>query len=242
MHTINLAFVVGIRIIGKGHSAAKKLCSAINIDVPSKRASGFLEKNLEFSASNVASNTMKEAALEIRSSNTDTEFSHCGVSVDGTWKRRGYSSLNGGVSVIPIDSGKVLDVEFMSKVCRLCTSKNKELNTTHNCAKHIESSGAIEPLSVYRIFERPVEMRKLQYVKSFGNGDSKRYASVKDIYGKNTVAKYEYIGHIQKRVGTKLRKLKSKRKHLGGRGKLTDAFIDKLQDYIYTMALLSETL
>ncbi|GFV84638.1 uncharacterized protein TNCV_2482521 [Trichonephila clavipes] len=89
----------------------------------------------------------------------------------------------------------------------------------------------MEPLGVYRIFERSVEMRKLQYVNFFGDGDSKGYASVKDIYGKNTVAKYECIGHIQKRVGTKLRKLKSKRKDLGGRGKLTDAFIDKLQNY-----------
>ncbi|GFU70655.1 uncharacterized protein TNCV_528081 [Trichonephila clavipes] len=87
--------------------------------VPSKRAFGFLEKKLEFAASNVACNTMKEAALEIRSNETDTEFSQCGVSVDGTWQRRGYSSLNGCVSVISRDSGKVLDVEFMSKVCRL---------------------------------------------------------------------------------------------------------------------------
>ncbi|GFU41527.1 uncharacterized protein TNCV_2792541 [Trichonephila clavipes] len=133
-------------------------------NVPSKRAFGFLEKKLEFAASNVACNTMKEAALEIRSNKTDTEFSQCGVSVDGTWRRRGYSSLNGCVSVISIDSGK-------------------------------------------------------------------GYASVKDIYGKNTVAKYECIGHIQKSVGTKLRKLKSKRKDLGGQGKLTDAFIDKLQNY-----------
>ncbi|GFV44070.1 uncharacterized protein TNCV_3571911 [Trichonephila clavipes] len=44
LHSINLAFVFGMRIIVKGHSAAKKLCSAINIDVPSKRAFGFLEK------------------------------------------------------------------------------------------------------------------------------------------------------------------------------------------------------
>ncbi|GFV17324.1 uncharacterized protein TNCV_148001 [Trichonephila clavipes] len=126
-----------MRIIGKGHSAAKKRCSAINMDVPSKRAFGFLEKKLEFAASNVACNTMKEAALEIRSNKTDTEISQCGMSVDGTWQRRGYSSMNGCVSVISIDSGKMLDVEFMSKVCRLCNSKNKELNTIHNCAKHI---------------------------------------------------------------------------------------------------------
>ncbi|GFX94628.1 uncharacterized protein TNCV_3088571 [Trichonephila clavipes] len=98
----------------------------------------------------------------------------------------------------------------------------------------------MEPLGVYRIFERSVEMRKLQYANFFGDGDSKGYASVKDIYGKNTVAKYECIGHIPKRVGTKLRKLKSKRKDLGGRGKLTGAFIDKLQNY--TMALLSVTM
>ncbi|GFT42249.1 uncharacterized protein TNCV_4921371 [Trichonephila clavipes] len=82
----------------------------------------FPGKKLEFVASNVACNTMKEAALEVRSNETDTEFSQCGVSVDGTWQRRGYSSLNGCVSVISIDSGKVLDVEFMPKVCRLCNS------------------------------------------------------------------------------------------------------------------------
>ncbi|GFY06471.1 uncharacterized protein TNCV_412211 [Trichonephila clavipes] len=74
-------------------------------------------------------------------------------------------------------------------------------------------------------------MRKLQYVNFLGDGDSKGYASVKYIYAKNTVAKYECIGHIQKRVGTKLRKLKFKRKDLGSRGKLTVAFIDKLQNY-----------
>ncbi|GFV90367.1 uncharacterized protein TNCV_4380821 [Trichonephila clavipes] len=89
----------------------------------------------------------------------------------------------------------------------------------------------MEPLCVYRIFERSVEMRKLQYAIFFADEDSKGHASVKDIYGKNNVAKYEYIGHIQKRLGTNMRKLKSKRKDLGGRGKLADAFIDKLQNY-----------
>ncbi|GFT20866.1 uncharacterized protein TNCV_942091 [Trichonephila clavipes] len=145
LHSINLAFVFGMRIIDKDYSVAKKLCSAINIDVSSKRAFGFQEKELEFAASNVACNTMKEAALEIRSNKTDTEISQCGVSVDGTWQRRRYSSLNGCVSVIWIDSGKVLDVEFVSKVFRLCNSKNKELNTSPNCAKHIGSSGAMDP-------------------------------------------------------------------------------------------------
>ncbi|GFX79282.1 uncharacterized protein TNCV_695941 [Trichonephila clavipes] len=82
LHSINLAFVFGIRIIGKGHSVSKNVCSAINIDAQSKRAFGFLEKKLEFGASNVACNSMKEAASDIISNKTDSEFSQCGVSVD----------------------------------------------------------------------------------------------------------------------------------------------------------------
>ncbi|GFS99024.1 hypothetical protein TNCV_1890351 [Trichonephila clavipes] len=78
-------------------------------------------KKLEFAASNVACNTMKEAALEIRSNETNTEFSQCGVSVDGTWQRRGYSSLNGCVSVISIDSGKsVVPAKNRSRSSRHC--------------------------------------------------------------------------------------------------------------------------
>jgi hypothetical protein len=39
------------------------------------------------------------------------------------------------------------------------------------------------------------------------------------------------VGHYQKRVGTRCRKLKKNVKGLGGRGRLTDATIDRLQNY-----------
>ena len=52
------------------------------------------------------------------------------------------------------------------------------------------------------------------------------------MYGPNKpVTKYECIGHYQKRVGSRLRKLKKETKGLGGRGRLTDAKIDTLQNY-----------
>ena len=41
---------------------------------------------------------------------------------------------------------------------------------------------------------------------------------------------YKLLGHVQKRVGTALRKLKKETPALGGKGKLTDAMIDKLQN------------
>ncbi|GFU79728.1 uncharacterized protein TNCV_4037351 [Trichonephila clavipes] len=64
------------------------------------------------------------------------------------------------------------------------------------------------------------------------------FISVKDTYGKDSVTKYECIGHVQKKVGARLRKLKSKNKNLSGKGKLTDSFIDRLQNY-YGIAVRS---
>ncbi|GFV76735.1 uncharacterized protein TNCV_4729551 [Trichonephila clavipes] len=63
-------------------------------------------------------------------------------------------------------------------------------------------------LGAYRIFERSENLRKLQYTDYYGDGDSKAYESVKNRYAPNTVNKLECIGHVQKRVGSHLRKLK----------------------------------
>lgn len=41
--------------------------------------------------------------------------------------------------------------------------------------------------------------------------------------------KKECVGHVQKRLGTALHKLKEK-KEMGGKGGLTDNMIDKLQN------------
>ena len=47
-----------------------------------------------------------------------------GLSVDSTWQRRGFSSNNGVVTAISIDTGKV-DGEIMSKIClRVASRKN----------------------------------------------------------------------------------------------------------------------
>lgn len=63
----------------------------------------------------------------------------------------------------------------------------------------------------------------MKYLEYYGDGDSKSYATVKDMYGENSVQKLECIGHVQKRVGCRLRKLKKTVGGLGGKEKLTDA-------------------
>lgn len=52
------------------------------------------------------------------------------------------------------------------------------------------------------------------------------------------VIKKECAGHIQKRVGCRLGKLKKTVKGLGGRGRLTDKVIDRLKGF-YGMAIRS---
>ena len=99
----------------------------------------------------------------------------------------------------------------------------------------------METKGVKRIFERSEVTHKLQYTEYFGDGDSKAFNEVQNIYGNNVeVVKKECVGHVQKRVGTALRKLKKEKKGLGGKQKLTDSFIDKLQNY-YGIAIRSNS-
>ena len=75
------------------------------------------------------------------------------------------------------------------------------------------------------------------------DGDSKSFSAVEDNYKKDygkVLQKNECVGHVQKRLGTALRKLKKETKGLGGKGKLTDSMIDKLQNY-YGIAIRSNS-
>ncbi|GFV40319.1 uncharacterized protein TNCV_4900381 [Trichonephila clavipes] len=129
------------------------------------------ENKLMSVISEVSELSMQKAASELLVLHpTKNKIVECGISVDGTWQRRGYSSMNGCVAALSVDTGL--------------------------------------------------------------------YLSVKDTYGKDSVTKYECIGHVQKRVGARLRKLMSKNKNLSGKGKLTDFFIDRLQNY-YGIAVRS---
>ena len=98
----------------------------------------------------------------------------------------------------------------------------------------------MEPEGVDRIFRRSVKRHNLRYTEYYGDGDSKSYLKVKDVYQDACVPveKRECIGHVQNRVGTTLRKLKKNNPGLGGKGKLTEGMVDKLQNY-YGIAVRS---
>ena len=89
----------------------------------------------------------------------------------------------------------------------------------------------METVGAKRVFERSVDRHNMRYVNFLGDGDSKSYLTVKDTYPSIEIKKLECVGHYQKRLGTRLRNLKKREKGLGGRGRLTDAVIDRLQNF-----------
>ncbi|GFU81491.1 uncharacterized protein TNCV_4926221 [Trichonephila clavipes] len=223
---INSSIVLGLRIIGKGFSAGKKLCAFLGLSFLSKLAFRNQERKLLKATERVAQENINAALSEIKGSNS---FTKCGISIDGTWQRRGYSSLNGCVSAVSVDTAKVLDIEVMTQYCQICAKGNSQ-SSKHVCSNYKGSAGNMEVVGAYRIFERS-NVRDVQYNEYYGDGDSKGYESVKNVYVINTVTKLECIDHVQKRVGGRLRQLKKTTKGLGGKNKLTDKLINRIQNY-----------
>ena len=70
---------------------------------------------------------MLDAASEIHSLNqrkdkNGNDIVDCAVSCDGSWQRRGFSSLDGFVTAISMATGKIVDAEIMSRYCKGCVS------------------------------------------------------------------------------------------------------------------------
>ena len=109
----------------------------------------------------------------------------------------------------------------------------------------------METAGVLAVYKRSVADLNLRYMHYIGDGDSKAYPSVQKEapYGpKKIPQKGECVGHVQKRVGTRLRRFKKENgkevlsdgKKLGGIGRLTDKWINKLQNY-YGLAIRQNT-
>ncbi|GFV80940.1 hypothetical protein TNCV_2269241, partial [Trichonephila clavipes] len=80
----------GARIIGNRFSAGKSYVLP-RFTIPVKLAFPNQKKTVE-SNTNALLKNINAALTEIKGSNS---FTKCGISIDGTWQRRGYSSLNG---------------------------------------------------------------------------------------------------------------------------------------------------
>ena len=115
----------------------------------------------------------------------------------------------------------MLDVEVLSKHCGACkmneglSSEEYEewyANHEENCeCNYKESSNAMEVEGVKRIWLYSEADLKLRYITFIGDGDVKTFSTLTNLQPYDTdvtIVKRECIGHLQKRLGPALRKLK----------------------------------
>ena len=146
------------------------------------------------------------------------------LSTDGTWQKRGFSSRNGVITIIANSTGKCIDYRVKSKTCKACSywkgktgAKSEKFRRIHECPlNHIKSSAVMEADGVIECFLSSVIKRQLRYLTYIGDGDTKSYQNIVNAnpYPGYEIVKAECVGHIQKRVGTRLRKFKTDCKEL----------------------------
>ena len=100
------------------------------------------------------------------------------------------------------------------------------------------------------IFQRSVEQYTMRYTEFLGDGDSEAHKLIVEeaVYGEKQVSKLECVGHVQKRLGSRLRSLKKRMgqtrlvdgKPIRGTERLTKSKIDQLQVY-YGRAIRNNT-
>ena len=252
---INRRIVFANKCIGGTRAGLDVFCSILDLPNPvSQKPYAQHVEAVKEKAILQAKDSMKRANKEVREHYDcdvgDDEVADILVSCDGTWQRRGFSSLYGAVFIIAHETGKVIDYIVLSRHCTGCQGKDEaspeyqEWKLNHVCdANFSGSAGAMEPLGTVELFKRSLN-EKIRYKYLIADGDSKTHTLLlqEQPYGtdgEHQVEKKDCVGHIQKRMGTALRELKKRYggkklddgKTIGGVGRLTYPLIDTLQNY-----------
>ena len=97
----------------------------------------------------------------------------------------------------------------------------------------------MESVGAVAMFKRSLQKNKLIYKEYLGDGDTSSFNDVivADPYKEYGImpVKLECVGHVQKRLGKRLRNLvkaqKGTKKPISGRGKLTENCINSMQNF-----------
>lgn len=208
---VNLRLAYAFRCIGVGEQGARAFCAVMNMNPPPSFK--YYSKALSNATKEVCSAAMKSAAAEAVEVENDGESRDISIALDGTWQKRGHVSQNGVVTAISVATGKVVDAQVMSKHCRC--PKRFEKEHEPNCAANYQgSSGGMEVAGVLGIFSRSEVLHNVRYKNYLGDGDTASYSTVSQSkpYGPDfKIDKLECVGHVQKRMATRLINLKKKK-------------------------------
>lgn len=257
---VNKDIVKAFLAIGKGHAALETFSMILGMPTMDKKT---FSKNVEVLSKNnveIKTNVLKasrdlarKAHLELNPLLKKDDVIDISVSYDGSWQKRGHTSLYGIGAVIDTVTGLVLDYEVLSKYCPECVSATRDLGEKStefqiwfeghkaSCQNNFHgSSASMEMNAALVIWKRSIEANKMRYITILSDGDAKthQYLNENKVYGsKISIMKEECINHVSKRLGTSLRnkitECRAKGITISGRkrGSLKDTTVVKLQNF-----------
>jgi hypothetical protein len=245
---LDMSVVHGASQVGIGQKQVNTMCSIIGLPFITQKC---YEKALK-SVTSANDKSSKEILNKARKyvydkyielgviPNSDNSID-IDVSYDGTWMKRGFTSMYGVGAVIDCLTGLILDVEYLSKYCHKCNFPPKDplklemWKNSHKieCKKTFGGSSPAMEMNIAEIlWKRSIETGHFRYITMLSDGDAKTVSHLNKfhIYGENSeIEKRECLNHVSKRLGTALRKIKETQKLGGqGEGKLTEVKIVKL--------------
>ena len=247
-YEINRRIVFVMRRLGVAREGINIFCGLMDISQGlAKSTYDQIVQHLYTASKTMFKSACKKAVEEEKELNVQNErpADDLKVSGDGSWKKRGYTSLYGVTTLIGYYGGKVIDLNVKSGYCHTCAIKKNTLNDDEfeewyenhkeNCSSnHAGSAGKMEVDSMLEMFSRSIEKFGVMYSNYIGDDDSKTFLGIlnSDPYGdKCTVTKNECVGHVQKRMGTRLRNKRNQEK-LGGKKRLTETLINKINNLL----------
>jgi len=190
-YEINTRITLAMRMLGIGINGIKKFCAFMDLPKPVFQTTYYnIISNILIATARVRELCIKKAAAEEKQKSMEhNEVDGLTVSSDGSWRKRGFSSLFGLVTLIGWYTGKVLDVCVKSKYCKVCeywknkegTAEYEEVYAAHEpkCyANHQGSAGKMEDDAVVEIFRRSEKWHNIKYINYIGDGDSKTHTKV----------------------------------------------------------------
>ncbi|KYN12200.1 hypothetical protein ALC57_15632, partial [Trachymyrmex cornetzi] len=159
---------------------------------------------------------IRKAVREEKELNKNAGFpeNELSVSGDGSWSKRGFSSLLGIISLIGKFSNKIVGTVVKSSFYRACNTWSSREDTdeydawyeTHEpeCqANRQGSAGKMEVDGIIEMFQRSVEKYGVKYAYYIGDGDTKTFKNLLETapYSDDfVVKKKECVLHIKKRM------------------------------------------
>ena len=109
---VNMRMVYAMRNNGTEYSGIERFCAVMNLPKPMRRMNyDKTSKVLRNAVKIIAEQTMHEGAESLKQENDGSPV-NTAVSVDGSWQKRVFTSMNGVVTVISVNKGKIPDSQY----------------------------------------------------------------------------------------------------------------------------------